>query len=293
MSLSILGVIVVGQWLVEPLQFQFVRNALAISVLLGILCAIVGTYLIVQEKGMMSCVISHAILPGISIAFFLGINLSIGAFIAGVISAFFVVFIRASSRIKIDTAMSLILSSFLGLGIILITVLKTNKLDLSNLLFGDILGVTTADVWETAVITAIVLILTKLFYKELQFYTFDPLGARAIGLPVNTMYFGLICAITLAIVASMQTVGVLLVMALLTGPAATAYLIVKELHEMMIVGSIFGILSGAIGMYFSYHWDLPSGPAIVMVIFALFLLALLLSPSQGILTRSRRRSTNP
>lgn len=292
MSLSILGAIAFWQWLVEPLQFQFVRDALAISVLLGILCAIVGTYLIVQEKGMMSCVISHAILPGISIAFFLGINLSIGAFISGVISAFFVVFIRSNSRIKIDTAMSLILSSFLGLGIILITVLKTNKLDLSNLLFGDILGVTTADVWETAVITAIVLILTKLFYKELQFYTFDPLGARAIGLPVNTMYFGLICAIALAIVASMQTVGVLLVMALLTGPAATAYLIVKELHEMMVVGSIFGILSGVGGMYCSYHWDLPSGPAIVMVIFALFLLALLLSPSQGIFTRSRRRSAN-
>lgn len=272
------------EWLVEPLQFQFVREAIVISVFLGILCAIVGSYLIVQEKGMMSCVISHAILPGISIAFFLGIDLSIGAFISGVVSAFFVVFIRSSSRVKVDTAMSLILSSFLGLGIILITVLETNKLDLSHLLFGDILGVTTAEVWKTAVITVLILVLTKLFYKELQFYTFDPLGARAIGLPVNAMYFGLICAITLTIVASMQTVGVLLVMALLTGPAATAYLLIKELHEMMIVGSMFGIISGVGGMYLSYHLDLPSGPAIVMVVFALFLLALLFSPTQGILT---------
>jgi manganese/iron transport system permease protein len=272
------------EWLVEPLQFQFVREAIVISVFLGILCAIVGSYLIVQEKGMMSCVISHAILPGISIAFFLGIDLSIGAFISGVVSAFFVVFIRSCSRVKVDTAMSLILSSFLGLGIILITVLETNKLDLSHLLFGDILGVTTAEVWKTAVITVLILVLTKLFYKELQFYTFDPLGARAIGLPVNTMYFGLICAITLTIVASMQTVGVLLVMALLTGPAATAYLLIKELHEMMIVGSMFGIISGVGGMYLSYHLDLPSGPAIVMVVFALFLLALLFSPTQGILT---------
>lgn len=279
------------EWLVEPLQFQFVREAIMISVFLGILCAIVGSYLIVQEKGMMSCVISHAILPGISIAFFLGIDLSIGAFISGVMSAFLVVFIRSSSRIKVDTAMSLILSSFLGLGIILITVLKTNKLDLSHLLFGDILGVTTADVWKTAGITVLILVLTKLFYKELQFYTFDPLGARAIGLPVHVMYFGLICAITLTIVASMQTVGVLLVMALLTGPAATAYLLVKELHEMMVVGAIFGMISGVGGMYLSYHLDLPSGPAIVMVVFSLFLIALLFSPSQGILTQSRSYST--
>lgn len=297
MSSSLIGSSVVRsnllwEWLLEPLQFQFVREAIVISIFLGILCAIVGSYLIVQEKGMMSCVISHAILPGISIAFFFGIDLSIGAFLSGVLSAFFVVFIRSYSRIKIDTAMSLILSSFLGLGIILITVLKTNQIDLSHLLFGDLLGVTTADVWKTVGITAIILILTQLFYKELQFYTFDPLGARAIGLPVNAMYFGLICAITLTIVASMQTVGVLLVMALLTGPAATAYLFVKELHEMMAVGAILGIISSVGGMYLSYHLDLPSGPAIVMVVFALFLLALLFSPTQGILTQSRRRSKN-
>lgn len=294
MSLSAIGASVISvKWLqellIEPLKFQFVREALEISILLGILCAIVGTYSIVQEKGMMSCVISHAVLPGISIAFFLGIDLSIGAFISGVASAFFVAGIRSLSRLKVDTAMSLILSSFLGLGIILITVLKTNQLDLSHLLFGDLLGVTTADVWQTAGITLAISILTKLFYKELQFYTFDPLGARAMGLPVNAMYFGLICAMTLTIVASMQTVGVLLVMALLTGPAATAYLIVKELHEMMIVGSIFGIISGVAGMYLSYHLDLPSGPAIVMVAIALFVLALLFSPTQGLLTQSRTR----
>jgi manganese/iron transport system permease protein len=270
------------EWLVEPLQFQFVREAMVISVFLGILCALVGSYLIVQEKGMMSCVISHGILPGISIAFFLGIDLSIGAFISGVISAFLVALIRSYSRLKSDTAMSLILSSFLGLGVILITVLKTNKLDLSHLLFGDILGVTPSDVWQTAGITAIVLVFTKLFYKELQFYTFDPLGARAIGLPVNAMYF----------VASMQTVGVLLVMALLTGPVATAYLLVKELHEMMVIGAILGVISGVGGMYLSYHLDLPSGPAIVMVVFVFFWLALLFSPCQGILTRSRRQSKN-
>ncbi|NEP29022.1 metal ABC transporter permease, partial [Moorena sp. SIO3I6] len=181
-------------------------------------------------------------------------------------------------------AMALTFSSFLGLGVILITVLKTNQLDLENILFGDILGVRPADVWQTLVITAVILLLTKLFYKELLFYTFDPLGAQASGLPVKVIYFGLILAITLTIVASMQTVGVLLVISMLIGPATTAYLLVKELHHMMGLGSMIGIFSSVSGMYISYYFNWPSGPAIVMVIFGLFFLAFLFSPSQGILT---------
>ncbi|NEN99459.1 MAG: metal ABC transporter permease, partial [Moorea sp. SIO3I7] len=122
------------------------------------------------------------------------------------------------------------------------------------------------------------------FYKELLFYTFDPLGAQASGLPVKAIYFGLILAITLTIVASMQTVGVLLVISLLIGPATTAYLLVKELHHMMGLGSMIGIISSVSGMYISYYFNWPSGPAIVMVIFGLFFLAFLFSPRQGILT---------
>ncbi|MDY6940440.1 MAG: metal ABC transporter permease [Cyanobacteriota bacterium] len=271
-------------WIVDPLQFEFMRQAIAIGIGLGILCAIVGSYAIVQQMGMMAGVISHAVLPGISIAFFLEIHLSIGAFVAGILSAMVVGIVQTRSPVKVDTAMALTLTSFMGLGIILITLLGTNSIDLTHLLFGDILGVRSSDVWQTSVSAAIVFLLTKLFYKELQFYTFDPLGAQASGLPVTAMYFGLIVAITLTIVSSMQTVGVLLAIALLTGPAATAYLLVKELHQMMIGGAIFGIASSVGGMYLSYHLDLPSGPAIVMVAFGFFVLALLFSPSQGILT---------
>ena len=271
-------------WLTEPLEFEFMRQAIAIGLSLGILGAVVGSYLILQQMGMMSGVISHAILPGISLAFFLEINLAVGAFAAGVLSALVVMGIQKRSRIKVDAAMALTLTSFLALGVILITMLETNKINLDEILFGDILGVTSSDVWRTVTITAIVLLLTKLFYKELEFYTFDPLGAKACGLPVNLLYFGLICAITLTIVASMQTVGVLLVMSLLVGPAITAYLLVKELSQMMVLGSIIGAVSSITGMYCSYYFDLPSGAAIVMVIFAFFLLAFLFSPSQGILT---------
>lgn len=277
-------------WLVEPLEFEFMRQAIAIGISLGILGAVVGSYLILQQMGMMSGVISHAVLPGISIAFFLEINLAIGAFVAGILSALVVMGIQKRSRIKVDAAMALTLTSFLALGVILITSLKTNQVNLDEILFGDILGVTSNDVWRTVIITAIILLLTKLFYKELEFYTFDPLGAKACGLPVNLLYFGLICAITLTIVASMQTVGVLLVMSLLVGPAITSYLLVKELWQMMFLGALIGVASSITGIYCSYYFDLPSGAAIVMVIFAFFLLALIFSPSQGILTEPKLKN---
>lgn len=277
-------------WLIEPLEFEFMRQAIAIGLSLGILGAVVGSYLILQQMGMMSEVIAHAVLPGISIAFFLEINIALGAFIAGVLSALVVMGIQKRSRIKVDAAMALTLSSFLAMGVILITTLETDQINLNDILFGDILGVTIGDVWRTVIITIIILVLTKLFYKELEFYTFDPLGAKACGLPVNLLYFGLICAITLTIVASMQTVGVLLVMSLLVGPAITAYLLVKELFHMMFFGSIIGMISTVAGMYSSYYFDLPSGAAIVMVIFVFFLLALLFSPSQGLLTEPEFKS---
>lgn len=266
------------------------RNAIAIGILLGILSAVVGSYLIVQQLGMIGDVIAHAVLPGISLAFFLGINLSVGAFITGVLSALCVAGIKAQSRIKADAAMALILTSFLALGITLITVLETNQIDLSHLLFGDILSVRPWDVGQTLIITLFIVTAVKLFYKELLFYTFDPLGAQASGLPVTLLYLGLIGGITLTIVASIQTVGVLLVISLLVGPALTAYLLVKELHEMMIVGAILGSFASVSGMYLSYHYNLPSGAAIVLIIFALFFLAFLFSPSQGLLTRPQWRS---
>jgi manganese/iron transport system permease protein len=277
-------------WLIEPLEYEFMRQAIAIGFALGILGAVVGSYLILQQMGMMSEVISHAVLPGISIAFFLEINMAIGAFIAGVLGSLVVIAIQKRSRIKVDAAMALTLTSFLALGVILITKLETNQINLDEILFGDILGVTKGDVWRTTIITGSILLLTKLFYKELEFYTFDPLGAKAAGLPVNLLYFGLICAITLTIVASMQTVGVLLVMSLLIGPAITAYLLVKELLQMMLLGSLIGAASSIAGMYASYYFDLPSGAAIVIVIFLIFCLAFLFSPSQGLLTEPGLRS---
>ncbi|MBD2205803.1 metal ABC transporter permease [Calothrix sp. FACHB-1219] len=270
--------------LLEPLQFEFMRNALFTSIMLGVLCAVVGSYLIVQRMGLLGDVIAHAVLPGLAIAFFFGVDIFIGAFISGTISTLIIAWIETQSRVKVDVAMAMVFSGFLALGIMLITILKS-QIDLHSFLFGDILGVTTSDVARTLIITIIVLLGVKLFYKELLFYTFDALAAQAIGLPVNLMQIGLISAITLTIIASMQAVGVVLVVSLLIGPAITAYLLVKELHQMMFLGAIIGIVGSVSGMYISYYLNVPSGAAIVLVISGLFLLALLLSPSQGILTR--------
>lgn len=271
-------------WLFEPLNFEFMRNAIVTAILLGILCSVVGSYLIVQRMGLLGDVIAHAVLPGLAIAFFLGIDIFIGAFISGTISTFVIAWIQSQSRVKVDVAMALVFSGFLALGIMLITLLKS-KLDLHHFLFGDILGVTTGDVGRTTAIAIAVLLLVKIFYKELLFYTFDPLGAQASGLPVNLIHFGLMAAITLTIIASMQAVGVVLVVSLLVGPGITAYLLVKELHLMMGLGAILGIIASISGMYMSYYLNVPSGAAIVLVVSGLFLLALLFSPAQGILTR--------
>jgi manganese/iron transport system permease protein len=271
-------------WLIEPLGFEFMRNAIAIGILIGILSAVIGSYLIVQHMGLLGDVVAHAVLPGLAIAFYIGMDIFLGAFIAGTISTFVVAWIQTHSKIKVDTAMALVFSGFLALGVMLITTLKS-KLDLHSFLFGDILGVTTADLWRTLIIAIAVLACVIVFYRELIFYCFDPLASKAMGLPVHFIHFGLMAGITLTIIASMQSVGVVLVVSLLTGPAATAYLLVKELHLMMLLGALFGVIASVSGMYISYYQNVPSGSAIVLIISGLFLLALLFSPSQGILTK--------
>lgn len=279
------------QTLIEPLQYGFMQRSLVIAILVGIVCAIVGSYLMVQRLALLGDAISHSVLPGLAIAFILGANIFIGAFIAGVLSTVIIAWIKARSTIKEDAAMGIVFSAFFALGITLITIVqKDNKIDLNHFLFGNILGVTAEDAIDTALIVALVLLVVVFFYKELLFYTFDPLGAQATGLPVNLLNFGLMVLIALTIVASLKAVGVVLVLSLLITPASTAYLLVTRLHQVMILGAIIGVISSISGMYLSYFYNLPSGPAIVLVASGLFVLSLLFSPTQGILTQPRTTS---
>lgn len=278
--------------LIEPLQYSFMQRSLVIAVLVGIICAVVGSYLMVQRLALLGDAISHSVLPGLAIAFIVGADIFVGAFIAGVLSTVVITLIRTRSPIKEDAAMGIVFSAFFALGITLITIIqKDNKIDLNHFLFGNILGVTVEEVRNTAIISAVVIAVVVLLYKELLFYTFDPLGAQAAGLPVNLLNFGLMVLIALTIVASLKAVGVILVLALLITPGATAYLLVKQLNQMMILGAAIGIVASISGMYISYFFNLPSGPAIVLVASSFFTLALLFSPSQGILTYPQSSSS--
>ncbi|MGK7920106.1 MAG: metal ABC transporter permease [Trichodesmium sp.] len=280
--------------LLEPLQYSFMQRSLLVAIIVGIICAVVGSYLMVQRLALLGDAISHSVLPGLAIAFWIGANIFIGAFIAGIISTILINLIRTRSPIKEDAAMGIVFSAFFALGITLITIIqKDNKIDLNHFLFGNILGVTVGDVRDTLISAVVVLLVVILLYKELLFYTFDPLGAQAVGLPVNLLNLGLMMLIGLTIVASLKAVGVVLVLSLLITPAATAYLLVKRLHQVMILGVGIGILSSISGMYISYFYNLPSGPAIVLVSFGLFILAFLFSPTQGILTHPASTSSQP
>lgn len=279
-------------WFTDPLQAAFMQRSLLVAMTVGIICSVVGSYLMVQRLALLGDAISHSLLPGLAIAFVLGCNIFIGAFIAGVISTVIIAWIHTRSPIKEDAAMGIVFSAFFALGITLITIIqKDNKIDLNHFLFGNILGVTASEVRDTAIIAGLVLLSVYLLYKELLFYSFDPLGAQAAGLPVNLLNSGLMILIALTVVASMKAVGVILVLALLITPGATAYLLVPRLHQVMLLGAAIGVISSISGMYLSYYFNLPSGPAIVLVASSLFFLAFLFSPTYGVLT-SRQAHPN-
>jgi manganese/iron transport system permease protein len=277
--------------ILEPLSYAFMQRALLVAVAVGIICAVMGSYLLVQRMALLGDAISHSLLPGLALAFQIGGNIFVGAFIAGILSTILMSWIRSRTSIKEDAAMGIVFSAFFALGIVLISLIqKEAKVDLNHFLFGNILGVTQGEVYTVIGIAIAVLGTITLLFKELLFYSFDPIGAQAAGLPVHLLNWGLMMLIALTLVASMKAVGVILILALMITPGATAYLLVSRLHEVMFLGSGVGIASSLTGMYLSYYFNLPSGPTIVLVAFGAFTLAFFWSPKQGILTQPRSSS---
>lgn len=276
--------------LIEPLQYAFMQKSLIVAVVIGIICAVVGSYLMVQRLALLGDAISHSVLPGLAIAFIINVNIFVGAFIAGLLSTISINFIKNKSTLKEDAAMGIVFSAFFAFGITLITVVqKDNKIDLNHFLFGNILSVSDSEVRDTIIIAIFILLIVFLFFKELLFYTFDKTGAESVGLPVYWLDFILMILIGLTIVASLKAVGVILVLSLLITPSATAYLLVNRLHQMMFVGVIFAVIASISGMYLSFYYNIPSGPAIVLVATFLFILSFLFSPNQGLITLFVRR----
>ncbi|GAB4072856.1 metal ABC transporter permease [Barrientosiimonas marina] len=271
----------------DLLDYEFLRRAFITSVIVGIICGIVGSFIVLRGMALMGDAISHAVLPGVAISYMMGINYFYGAVVVGILAALGIGVIDQNSRVKSDASIGIVFSTALALGIVLITVAKSAT-NLEQILFGNVLAVRPSDMWLTIVIGIIVLVSVFLFYKELLISSFDETMAAAYGLKTRLIHYGIMVLLTLVTVASLRTVGVILVVAMLITPASTAYLLTNKLSKMIGLAAFFGALSSVIGLYISNMTDLPSGPIIAMATAGLFLLAFLFAPKQGIVWRKLR-----
>lgn len=276
----------------DLLVYGFLQKALVTSVVVGIICGVIGSFIVLRGMALMGDAISHAVLPGVAISYILGINYFYGAVVVGILTAFGIGAISQNSRIKNDAAIGIVFSTAFAIGIILITTAQSAT-DLTQILFGNVLHVRSSDMWITMIVGAIVLIVVAVFYKELLVSSFDETMAEVYGLKTRFIHYGIMVLLTLVTVASLQTVGVILVVSMLITPASTAYLLTNRLSTMILLASIFGALSAIIGMYLSYVYNLPSGPVIAIATTAIFLIALVFAPKQGLLwPMLRKRQTS-
>ncbi|MFA9457300.1 metal ABC transporter permease [Halalkalibacter sp. AB-rgal2] len=269
-------------------KYQYLQNALLAGILVGIICGMVGCFIILRGMALMGDAISHAVLPGVVIAYLLGASFFIGAMITGVLTAIAIGYVSQNSRIKHDSSIGIMFTAAFALGIVLITYNRGSGVDLWHILFGNVLAVGTSDLWMTIGIGIAVIALILLFYKQLLISTFDPTMAQAIGLPTQLIHYLLMIILTLVTVASLQSVGIVLVVAMLITPGATAYLLTDRLPVMLGLASLFGVISAIVGVYGSFIYDVATGASIVLVASVLFVIAFLFSPKQGVVVRSFR-----
>jgi manganese/iron transport system permease protein len=266
-------------FLLEPLQYEFMQRAMIAAVLVGIVCAVVGTYVVLRGMAFFGDALAHTILPGIAIGYLItgGARDTLFWWALGtaVIAALGIGAISKQAEIKEDTAIGIIFAGMFALGIALISTVRSYAVDLSHFLFGDVLGVSVHSLWLILIFGGIVLLTIAAFYKEFLTLSFDPILAATLRLPVNLLNNLLLCLIAVTVAVSLQTVGVALMVAMLVTPAATASLLTQRLPTMMALAALFASLSGVIGLYLSYYLSIASGAAIVLTATAFFLLAFL------------------
>ncbi|MCT1172102.1 metal ABC transporter permease [Lactococcus lactis] len=265
-------------------EFHFLQNALVTAVVIGIVSGAVGCFIILRGMSLMGDAISHAVLPGVAISYILGINFFVGAIIFGLLSSIIITFIKNNSIIKGDTAIGITLSSFLALGVILNGVANSST-DLFHILFGNILAVQDIDKWLTIGVSGIVLVVIILFFKEFLITSFDPLMARAIGMKVNFYHYLLMVLLTLVSVTAMQSVGTILIVAMLITPAAMAYLYTNSLKKMIILSSTIGGISSILGLFIGYSFNIAVGSSIVITSAIIFAVSFLVSPKQNFIRK--------
>ncbi|MEL1261577.1 metal ABC transporter permease [Leuconostoc mesenteroides] len=270
----------------ELTKYNFLQTALVTSILVGIMSGIIGSFIILRGMSLMGDAISHAVLPGVAVAYMLGINLLLGASAFGILAALLIGVVTMKSKLKNDTAIGIVFSAFFALGFILIS-LAESATNLHHILFGNVLAVSDSDLITTAIVLSIVLLFVVTFYKELLITSFDNTFAKAYGLKTQIMHYALMLVLTLVTVTALQTVGIILIVAMLITPAATAYLLTNRMSHMMIVAAIFSVISSIVGLYLSFTFNWASGPAIVLTAAIFFTLAFIFSPKQGIVFKRK------
>jgi len=273
-------------WLAEPFAYGFMLRGLLAALIVGIVCPVLGTYVVLRGMAFFGDALAHIILPGVVIAFLLGWPLAVGALLAGILAALLIGAISRRREIKEDAAIGVVFAGAFALGIALISRQRAYAVDLTHILFGNLLGVTAEDLWLTGALGAAVLLAVLAFYKEFLVISFDPLLATTLRLPVGVLQNLLLVLLAVVIVVSIQSVGVALVLAMLVTPASAAYLVTRRLGDMMAVSAGLGVISAVAGLYLSYYLNVASGPAIVLAETAAFALIYVLAPRRAGLGRS-------
>ncbi|MCW5846362.1 MAG: metal ABC transporter permease [Anaerolineae bacterium] len=261
-------------FLLEPLQYDFIVRALLAAGIVGVVCSILGVYIVLRGMAFLGDAMAHTILPGVVAAFLLGWPLAVGALIMGVLTALGIGVLTERTALKEDTAIGVIFAGLFALGVAMLSLRGNYSIDLAHFLFGNLLGVSSGDLLLTAVLGAVVLVLIFLFYKEFLVISFDPVLAETLRLPTRFLNYLLLILIAVTIVVALQVVGVALMLAILVTPAATASFVTRRLPSMMIVSAVIGVFSGVVGVYASYYLNIPSGPAVVLTATLIFLLGL-------------------
>jgi len=276
-------------WLSDPFTFAFMQRALIASIIVGVLCSVLGTFVVLRAMAFLGDALAHAILPGVAVAYLLGANLLLGALIAAILVAFGIGVVGGRGGVKEDTAIGILFAAALALGVLLMSTVRSYTTDLAHILFGNVLGVSSQDLQLTGILAAIVLTTLLVFFKELQLASFDPVLAHMLGKRPEVLRFALLIMLALTIVVGLQTVGASLVAALLVTPAATAYLLTRRLATMMALAALIGAVSGVGGLYASYYLNVASGAAVVLIATVAFVLAYLFAPRRGLIARHGAR----
>ncbi|MEG0100025.1 MAG: iron/manganese ABC transporter permease subunit SitD [Citrobacter sp.] len=262
--------------LLEPFQFSFMVNALTISVIVAVPCALLSVFLVLKGWALMGDAMSHAVFPGIVLAYIAGIPLAIGAFIAGLFCAVATGYLDDNSRIKRDTLMGIVFSGMFGAGLVLYVSIQS-EIHLDHILFGDMLGVSLGDIAQTATIALGIALIIGLKWKDLLLHAFDPHQAKASGLNTSLLHYGLLCMIALTIVATLKSVGIILSISLLIAPGAIAILITRQFSRALLLAVVISIVTSFMGVYLSFFIDSAPAPTIVVLFSLLFVIAFIYS----------------